>query len=92
MRLRKRIPVAAGLGGGSSNAAYFLLGMNRLFRLGLSQKKLARLGAQIGSDVPFFIFDVNDIYPFNFYTNFFQIVNPNPTPFLFKLLFSYIFV
>jgi len=42
--------------------------------------------------VPIFIFELNDIYPFNFYTNFFQIVNPNPTPFLFKLLFSYIFV
>ena len=55
IRIWKRIPVSAGLGGGSSNAATVLLGLNRLWNLGLSQKKLMALGAQLGSDVPFFI-------------------------------------
>ena len=57
--LKKKIPVAAGLGGGSSNAAHFLLGMNRLFDLGLPLKTLVRLGAGLGSDVPFFLYNVN---------------------------------
>lgn len=57
--LKKKIPIAAGLGGGSSNAAHFLLGMNRLFRLGLSRAKLCNLGAKLGSDVPFFLCDTN---------------------------------
>jgi 4-diphosphocytidyl-2-C-methyl-D-erythritol kinase len=56
IRIRKRIPVGAGLGGGSSDAAAALLGLNRLFRFGLSAPKLAALGAKIGSDVPFFIY------------------------------------
>ncbi|MBI2095146.1 MAG: 4-(cytidine 5'-diphospho)-2-C-methyl-D-erythritol kinase [Candidatus Omnitrophica bacterium] len=55
--IRKRIPVAAGLGGGSSNAATVLLGLNRLWRLRLSRKELLRLGASLGSDVPFFILE-----------------------------------
>ncbi len=59
VKLRKNIPVAAGLGGGSSNAAHFLLGMNRLFNLGLPLKTLVRLGAQLGSDVPFFLCKIN---------------------------------
>ena len=59
VQLKKRIPLEAGLGGGSSNAAYFLLGMNRLFRLGLSQDKLAHLAARLGSDAAFFIYGVN---------------------------------
>lgn len=58
VRLTKRIPVGAGLGGGSSNAAAFLLGMNRLYRLGLTRKKLIELGKRLGADVPFFLFDV----------------------------------
>ena len=53
--LKKNIPIAAGLGGGSSDAASTLLGLNRLWRLGLSQKTLLTIGARIGSDVPFFI-------------------------------------
>ncbi len=57
--LKKKIPVAAGLGGGSSNAAHFLSGMNRLFDLGLPMKTLVRLGAELGSDVPFFLYGVN---------------------------------
>lgn len=51
--LHKRIPVAAGLAGGSSNAAAVLFGMNRLLGLGLPREKLARLGTQLGADVPY---------------------------------------
>jgi len=57
IRLKKKIPVAAGLGGGSSNAASTLLGLNRLWRLGLSQKALLRLSASLGADVPFFVLE-----------------------------------
>ncbi|MFC1594045.1 4-(cytidine 5'-diphospho)-2-C-methyl-D-erythritol kinase [Candidatus Omnitrophota bacterium] len=55
IRIKKRIPVAAGLGGGSSNAASVLLGLNRLWRLGLTKKDFLRFSQQIGSDVPFFV-------------------------------------
>jgi 4-diphosphocytidyl-2-C-methyl-D-erythritol kinase len=54
--IRKRIPVAAGLGGGSSNAAATLMGVNQLFELGLSAEELMGTGKEIGADVPFFIF------------------------------------
>ena len=54
--LRKRIPMAAGLGGGSSDAAATLAALNELWQLGLSLPELAGLGAQIGSDVPFFFY------------------------------------
>ncbi|PIQ86068.1 MAG: 4-(cytidine 5'-diphospho)-2-C-methyl-D-erythritol kinase [Candidatus Omnitrophica bacterium CG11_big_fil_rev_8_21_14_0_20_43_6] len=53
--IKKRIPVGAGLGGGSANAASVLLGLNKLWNLNLSKTKLAKLGAKLGSDVPFFI-------------------------------------
>jgi 4-diphosphocytidyl-2-C-methyl-D-erythritol kinase len=52
--LTKRIPTAAGLAGGSSDAAAALAGLNRLWHLGLSDPELAALGAELGSDVPFF--------------------------------------
>ena len=52
--LAKRIPWAAGLGGGSSDAAAALAGLNGLWGLGLSVAELAGLGAELGSDVPFF--------------------------------------
>jgi len=55
--IEKRIPVAAGLGGGSSDAASVLKGLNRLWKLGLSVRKLAALAADIGSDVPVFIYE-----------------------------------
>jgi 4-diphosphocytidyl-2-C-methyl-D-erythritol kinase len=55
IHIDKRIPIAAGLGGGSSNAATTLLGINRFFGLGLSLTELHRLASQIGSDVPFFL-------------------------------------
>ena len=53
--LEKNIPHGAGLGGGSSDAATTLLGLNELFETRLEQKALVALAAQIGSDVPFFI-------------------------------------
>ena len=53
--LVKRIPSAAGLGGGSSDAAATLAGLNRLWKLSLSQAELLELGARLGSDVSFFL-------------------------------------
>ncbi len=53
--LQKTIPVSAGLGGGSSDAAYTLLGLNKLWRLGLEHEEICTIGLKIGSDVPFFI-------------------------------------
>lgn len=55
----KNIPVAAGLAGGSSNAATALLGLNRLWRLNLSRAVLLRLAKRIGSDVAFFLHDAS---------------------------------
>ena len=51
--IRKRIPVAAGLAGGSANAAAVLHGVNALFDLGFSQETLMQIGATLGADVPF---------------------------------------
>jgi len=51
--LQKFIPVAAGMAGGSSDAAAVLVGMNRLFHLGLKQNRLMELGLKLGADVPF---------------------------------------
>lgn len=52
--LKKEIPASAGLGGGSSDAAVTLKGLNMLWGLGLTTQELAGIGEQIGSDVPFF--------------------------------------
>jgi 4-diphosphocytidyl-2-C-methyl-D-erythritol kinase len=54
IKLWKRIPVGAGLGGGSSDAAAFIKGVDRLLGLGLNPRKMTRIGLDIGSDVPFF--------------------------------------
>ena len=54
--IEKQIPVSAGLGGGSSNAAFTLKGINQLFDLKLSNQKLHLIGSRIGSDVPFFLY------------------------------------
>jgi 4-diphosphocytidyl-2-C-methyl-D-erythritol kinase len=54
--LTKRIPVGGGLGGGSSDAATTLMGLNQWWNLGWSRERLAELGAKLGSDVPFFFF------------------------------------
>lgn len=53
--LRKQIPSQAGLGGGSSDAAATLVGLNRFWKLGLNSSDLHRLAAQLGSDINFFI-------------------------------------
>ena len=53
IELRKAIPVAAGLAGGSSDCASVLYGMNKLFDLGISRKTLAEIGLTLGSDVPY---------------------------------------
>jgi len=53
--LRKRVPVEAGLGGGSANAATTLWALNELFKTGLSDAELAELGAEFGSDISFFL-------------------------------------
>lgn len=55
IHLDKKIPLAAGLGGGSGNAATTLLGLNELFGQPLSREKLHELAALLGSDVPFFL-------------------------------------
>ena len=54
--IEKNIPVAAGLGGGSSNAASVLLGLNRYYGYPFNQEELISMGLSIGADVPFFIY------------------------------------
>jgi 4-diphosphocytidyl-2-C-methyl-D-erythritol kinase len=54
--ITKNIPIAAGLGGGSSDAASVLMGMNELLGLGLSDQQLMEIGLKLGADVPFFVF------------------------------------
>jgi len=79
----KKIPVSAGLGGGSSNAAAALLGANRFFKLGFTNKELVCLGKKIGADVPFFLqkssFAVGTergdrLLPISSYTNIWHII------------------
>lgn len=55
IEIEKRIPLGAGLGGGSSNAATTLKALNQLLNLNLSKKKLIEMGLEIGADVPFFV-------------------------------------
>ncbi len=55
LRLEKQIPSAAGLGGGSADAAAALAGLNVIWELGRTRRDLMRLGAELGSDVPFFL-------------------------------------
>ncbi|MEQ1793364.1 MAG: 4-(cytidine 5'-diphospho)-2-C-methyl-D-erythritol kinase [Nitrospira sp.] len=54
IQLKKRIPMGAGLGGGSSDAAATILGINRLLNVGWSAARMAEIGQELGSDVPFF--------------------------------------
>ena len=57
IKIEKRIPLGAGLGGGSSNAATTLKALNQLLDMNLSTKELMGIGAEIGADVPFFFFE-----------------------------------
>ncbi len=57
IKIIKRIPVGSGMGGGSSNAAAVLMGLNKLWGLKLARGKLAGLAGKLGCDVPFFIYD-----------------------------------
>ncbi|MBO1307781.1 4-(cytidine 5'-diphospho)-2-C-methyl-D-erythritol kinase [Enterococcus sp. 669A] len=56
VNIHKQIPVAAGLGGGSTDSAAALRAVNRLWQLGLSMEELAALGAEVGSDVPYCVY------------------------------------
>jgi len=55
IKIKKNIPVTSGMGGGSSDAASTLIGINKLFRAGLSAKELMGMGKTLGADVPFFL-------------------------------------
>ena len=55
--LYKNIPMGAGLGGGSSDAAFTLMALNDIFELGLDKERLASIAAELGSDCPFFIYN-----------------------------------
>lgn len=57
IHLLKNIPMGAGLGGGSADATYTLIGLNKLFELGLSDDELRNYAAKLGSDCPFFVDD-----------------------------------
>ena len=57
IEIKKQIPLGAGLGGGSSNAATTLKALNQLLKKNLSRKKLMEMGLEIGADVPFFIWE-----------------------------------
>ena len=55
IHLHKAIPAGAGLGGGSSDAAYFLKAINRYFELEITDEELKDMALELGSDCPFFI-------------------------------------
>ena len=57
VHIKKYIPVAAGMGGGSSNAATVIKGINHLLKLKLTKEKLMKIGLKVGADVPFFLFE-----------------------------------
>lgn len=55
VNIHKVLPIQAGMGGGSSNAAFTMKGVNKLLNLGLSDEKLIEIGKKLGADIPFFI-------------------------------------
>ncbi len=84
IKLHKKIPMGAGLGGGSSDAATTLLGLNRLWNLELSIEQLAELGLSLGADVPVFVCGQTalalgigeQLYPVELEENWFLVVTP----------------
>ncbi|MEJ5262070.1 MAG: 4-(cytidine 5'-diphospho)-2-C-methyl-D-erythritol kinase [Ignavibacterium sp.] len=85
INLQKNIPIGAGLGGGSSNAANVLKGLNELFSLDIDTIKLSEIALQLGSDVPLFLTELpayaesrgEKLYPIKLaVTGFLLIVNP----------------
>ena len=71
IHLKKKIPVFAGLGGGSSNAATTLLSLNKLWKLNLTTENLEKIGSELGADVPFFINGgIRISFPTKFIINF----------------------
>ncbi len=84
IEIDKRLPMGAGLGGGSSDAATTLLALNRLWSVDLSREILQNLGLQLGADVPFFVFGQNAfaegvgeaLQAVNLPRRFFLVVNP----------------
>ena len=56
IRLQKRIPIQAGLGGGSADAAATLMGLSRLWALAVTKQELLTISAELGADVPFFVY------------------------------------
>ena len=85
IHLDKFLPMGAGLGGGSSDAATTLLGLNRLWNLNISAEELMRLGRQLGADVPVFVFAQSAwgegigelLTPLVLKSSFYLIVSPN---------------
>jgi 4-diphosphocytidyl-2-C-methyl-D-erythritol kinase len=57
LHIQKKIPISSGLGGGSSNAASTLMGLNGILKLNFSKERLMEMGARIGADIPFFILE-----------------------------------
>ena len=96
IKLAKRTPVAAGLGGGSSDAAAVLRGLSQMWDLGWNPEKLPGLGKRLGADVPFFCYDgpafvegIGDrVAAFDIFPKLsFLLVNPGfavPTPWVYK--------
>jgi 4-diphosphocytidyl-2C-methyl-D-erythritol kinase len=96
--LDKKTPIAAGLGGGSSDAGAVLRGLNKLWDLNLSTKELALLGKELGADVPFFCYGgvsyvegIGDkVTPYDFFpTLAFLLINPGfsvSTPWVYREL------
>jgi len=85
MYVEKNIPMGAGLGGGSSDAATVLLALNRLWQLNLSRTELLALGLQLGADVPFFIYGTNawaegigeQLQPVNLHKAYYVVLTPD---------------
>ncbi len=96
IRLHKRIPIAAGLGGGSSDAAAVMRGLNELWHLNQTPAQLAALGAGLGADIPFFFYDSaclvkgigDQVFPYDSFPKFpILLINPGfavSTPWAFK--------